>query len=86
VGSNPTPRAYLGDLNLNFKNKNRAYYGRTTELTQENILDGKEKDKEGLIVNTINSITKSCSKRYFKNIMNTLAKENIENAKFDQFF
>ncbi len=80
VGSNPTPRAYLGDLYLNFNSDNKAYYGRTRDLAHNNILYEKEEDREGLIVKTINSITKSCSKQYFKSIMNNLAKENIDNA------
>jgi hypothetical protein len=49
-------------------------------VTQANIPHENEKDKEESIVKTINSSTKSCSKQYFKSIMNNLAKGNIENA------
>ena len=81
VDSNPTPRAYLGDLYDNFNSHRKANNDRTTNLAHDQILAYEVKqDKESQVIKRINSLTKSCTKQYFNSIMTKLARENIENA------
>ncbi len=81
VGSNPTPRAYLGDLYSNFKSKKKKVSLRTKNLTHlENVECNKVEESKDLINKKIISTTKSCSKPYFKSILSNLAMENEENA------
>ncbi len=81
VGSNPTPRAYLGDLYDNIKSKRRKVSFRTKNLTQPENVECNEVEENNNITNKkIISTTKSCSKPYFKSILCNLATENEENA------
>jgi integrase len=82
VGSNPTPRAYLGDLYDNLKSHRKANYNETTNLAHECILDDKEQEQEkkAIISKKIDSITQSCSKPYFNKILINLYKQSVENA------
>jgi integrase len=81
VGSNPTPRAYLGDLYDNIKSKRTKVSFRTKNLTQpENVEYTEVEEKNNKLNNIIISTTKSCSKPYFKSILSRLAMENEENA------
>ena len=58
MGSNPTPRAYLGDLYDNFKSKRGAKYDETTNLALDLILpyESIQKEKEQSLINKINSL------------------------------
>ena len=86
MGSNPTPRAYLGDLYDINKNENSRGSFRKKGLshTKANSKDqskgDKEKENDTIAYRKINSITKTCTKQYFNNILKILAKENPENA------
>ena len=80
VGSNPTPRAYLGNLYDNLKSHRKSNYYRTTDLAQVSISDVKEKEKITIITKKIDSITKSCSKPYFNKILINLSKQSVDNA------
>ncbi len=87
MGSNPTPRAYLGGLYKINKNKVGKDSSRKTDLTYNNeltsCLQKEEKEKEYEIIvlyKKIDSITKTCSKLYFNKILKRLAEENQENA------
>jgi hypothetical protein len=80
VGSNPTPRAYLGYLYDNFKRNENTNGYRTTHLAHESILGFEEQEKKGTIYKKLYSITKSCSKPYFNKILIDLFNHNTENA------
>jgi hypothetical protein len=81
VGSNPTPRAYLGDLYSSFNSHRKANNDRTTNLAHDQFLAYEEKQEKKLqIIKRIDSLTKSCTKQYFNSILTKLARENIENA------
>ncbi|WP_196816051.1 site-specific integrase [Candidatus Nitrosocosmicus oleophilus] len=80
MGSNPTPRAYLGYLYDNFKSNDNTNDFRTTHLAHETILGFEEEDKNRTISEKIYSITKSCSKPYFNKILIELYNHNTENA------
>ncbi|HKU83645.1 MAG TPA: hypothetical protein VJP58_06355 [Candidatus Nitrosocosmicus sp.] len=81
MGSNPTPRAYLGDLYNNFISHRKANNDRTTNLAHLRCLSYNEKcDKESQVFKRIDSLTRSCTKQYFNSILTKLARENIENA------
>jgi hypothetical protein len=87
VGSNPTPRAYLGDLYDNNKNVNSRGSFRKTGLsnTKGNSKDrskgDKEKENDPIAYRKINSITKTCTKQYFNKILKTLAIETLKMPK-----
>jgi hypothetical protein len=82
VGSNPTPRAYLGDLYDNNKFDKGAKYDVTTDLAHDLFPPYEliQKEKEQSLINRINSLTRSCTKPYFNSILTKLAKENLENS------
>ena len=89
MGSNPTPRAYLGGLYKINKNKvNKDSSKRKTDLTyrQQQISNQEEEEETDLYTKInnynrkINFITKSCSKLYFNNILKKLVEKNSENA------
>ena len=80
VGSNPTPRAYLGDLYDNNKSKKKKASLRTKNFTHPENVEDKEVEENNKIIKKIISITKSCSKPYFKSILSRLAMENEENT------
>jgi hypothetical protein len=80
VDSNPTPRAYLGDLYDNFNSHRKANNDRTTNLAHDQFLAYAEKHEKGLVFKRIDSLTKSCTKQYFNSTLTKLARENIENA------
>jgi len=80
VGSNPTPRAYLGDLYDNIKSKKKKVSVRTQSLTYPENVEVNEIEEHREIIKRIVSITKSCSKQYFKNILFNLATQNEGNA------
>ena len=92
MGSNPIPRAILGDLYENgYIKKNTICYGRNKGLSHyqanNNInnqtqgdRDKPEEDILAPINRKIDSITKSCSKPYFNTILKKLAVANYENA------
>jgi ribosomal protein L20 len=82
VGSNPTPRAYLGDLYDSFKSNNKADTDRKTNLARHHFLGFKEQQQENdsLIIKRINLLTRSCTKLYFNRILKKLANTNIQNA------
>ncbi|MGD9672852.1 MAG: hypothetical protein AB7U98_05155 [Candidatus Nitrosocosmicus sp.] len=69
MGSNPTPRAYLGDLCDNFKCYRKAIDDRTTDLAHVNNpnFEGKQqKDIHSIITKRIDSLTKSDLKKESK--------------------
>ncbi len=85
--SNPTPRAFLGDLYDINKNKKNKSYLRSKELAgkqdSNNQLQGSNKrikTEYELLIRKIDSITQTCTKAYFNSILKELAKDNIENA------
>ena len=81
VGSNPTPRAYLGDLYSSFNSHTKANNDRTTNLAHDQFLAFEEQqEKELQVIKRINSLTKSCTKQYFNSLLTKLARENIKNA------
>jgi hypothetical protein len=82
VGSNPTPRAYLGELYDSFKSNNKANTDRKTNLAHDPIFGFREQQQENdsLIIKRINSLTMSCTKLYFNGILKKLANANIHNA------
>ena len=80
--SNPTPRAYLGDLYDNIKSNRKANNDRKTNLTHGHILGFEEQQQgnDSLTIKKINSLTRSCTKLYFNRILKKLANANIHNA------
>ncbi|HYF99309.1 MAG TPA: hypothetical protein VD815_04400 [Candidatus Saccharimonadales bacterium] len=82
MGSNPTPRAYLGELCDNFNSFRKVINDRTTNLAHGNIpsFDGQQQDIDYSITKRIDSLTKSCTKQYFNKILKNLANANISNA------
>ncbi|WP_458742867.1 hypothetical protein [Candidatus Nitrosocosmicus sp. T] len=83
MGSNPTPRAYLGDLYDNLKCDRKATNDRTTNLAHANnpnFDDGQQQDINSSITKRIDLLTKSCTKQYFNKILKNLAIANISNA------
>ncbi|MDQ2686048.1 MAG: hypothetical protein M3Y25_09445, partial [Thermoproteota archaeon] len=82
MGSNPTPRAYLGKLCDNFNSFRKAINDRTTNLAHGNIpsFDGQQQNIDSSLTKRIDSLTKSCTKQYFNEILKNLAIANISNA------
>ncbi len=86
VGSNPTPRAYLGGLYKINKNKvNKDSSKRKTDLVHRQQISNQEEEEEkkketDLLYRKINFITKTCSKLYFNKILKKLVEKNSENA------
>jgi hypothetical protein len=85
VGSNPTPRAILVDLSEINKIKRCKNTVRKTRLSfkQEKHIAEQQNNKKteyDLLLRKVNSITKSCTKLYFNQILHKLAQENPENA------
>ena len=85
MGSNPTPRAYLGGLYKNNKNEEEKDSSkRKTDLTYKPLLTSNQKEVESketdLLDRKIDSITKGCSKLYFNKILKKLVEKNSENA------
>jgi hypothetical protein len=89
VGSNPTPRAYLGVLHQNNKRKSVKKSNNRYNLSQlhnnaSSQSDGEtSQDKKSgneVLHNKIISITSNCSKGYFRKILNKLAARCPENA------
>jgi hypothetical protein len=82
VGSNPTPRANLGGLYANVKRVKNTASLRPKDLSGLHDVETAEQKKGNIaIINTIDSITKSCTKPYFNSILKELAQRNIDNAK-----
>lgn len=69
-GSNPTPRAYLGDLYNNIKSKKSK-----DSLRNKGLSEGQEYNQDqsqtepGPLIRRSDSITKSCTKAYFNKIL-----------------
>jgi site-specific recombinase XerD len=82
VGSNPTPRAYLGGLYKSHKNKIIKDSSRKTDLLYRELASNHEEEEYEIAVlhQKIDSITKTCSKLYFNKILTRLVEENPENA------
>ena len=85
MGSNPTPRAYLGGLYKINKNEEKEDSSkRKTDLTYKPLLTSNQKEVERkeayLLDRKIDSITKGCSKLYFNKILKKLVEKNSENA------
>ncbi|HEU5462179.1 MAG TPA: hypothetical protein VFU79_07905 [Nitrososphaeraceae archaeon] len=86
MGSNPTPRAYLGGLYKSHKNKvGKDFIKRKTDLVhrQQQISNQEEEEKKketDRLYRKINFITKGCSKLYFNKILKKLVEKNSENA------
>ncbi|HEY6535451.1 MAG TPA: hypothetical protein VIY08_06585, partial [Candidatus Nitrosocosmicus sp.] len=82
MGSNPTPRAYLGDLyGIVKSNKSRNCSISALIQSDSNIAKkDNEKETESHILRTIDSITKSCTKPYFNKILIQLADQNLVNT------
>jgi hypothetical protein len=90
VGSNPTPRAYLGGSSKNIISFDEQHSsldkqtGANEQILTLNIQRSKKLDVNILeeeLVRKIESITKSLRKPYFKNSLLQLLKRNIENAR-----
>ncbi len=90
MGSNPTPRAYLGDSSKNITSFDKQYSsldkqtGANERILTLNIQKSKKLDDgifETELVRKIESITKSLRKQYFKNTLLNLLKRNIENTR-----
>jgi len=81
VDSNPTPRAYLGDLYDNIKSKRKEVSLRTKNLTYPERIEINKLGGNREITKKIISITKSCYKHYYRSILSNLAIEIEENAK-----
>jgi hypothetical protein len=85
VGSNPTPRAYLGGLYKSHKNKvGKVSSKRKTDLAYRQQISNPEEEEKvketDLLYRQINFITKTCSKLYFNKILKKLAEKNSENV------
>jgi predicted DNA-binding ribbon-helix-helix protein len=85
VGSNPTPRAYLGGLYKSHKNKvGKVSSKRKTDLAYRQQISNSEEEEKvketDLSYRQINFITKTCSKLYFNKILKKLAEKNSENV------
>jgi hypothetical protein len=83
VGSNPTPRAYLGGLYKSHKNKvGKVSSKRKTDLAYRQQISNQEEEEKvketDLLYRQINFITKTCSKLYFNKILKKLAEKNSE--------
>ena len=79
--SNPTPRAYLGDLYSRVKSNRRKVSASALIHSDSNIAKDKNNEKENeSYLRTIDSITKSCTKPYFNKILRQLAQQNLENT------
>ena len=90
VGSNPTPRAYLGALYQNNKREKaknfncKGYLSKTSlkiqQLSSRVDSNSLHKITKEVVYEKINSITKTCSKPYFSQILKKLASESLANA------
>ena len=82
MGSNPTPRAYLGDLYSRVKSNKSKVSASALVHSDSNIVknENNEKETESYILRTIDSITKSCTKPYFNKILKQLAEQNLVNT------
>jgi len=73
----------LSEINNINKNKNTFRKTRLSFKQEDKHIAEQQNNKEtesDLLLRKINSITKSCTKLYFNQILNKLAKENPENA------
>ena len=70
MGSNPTPRAFLGDLyDINKSEKSKvSLRNKGLSYKQENKHEQNETEYN-LLIRKIDSITKSCTKAYFNKIL-----------------
>jgi hypothetical protein len=90
VGSNPTPRAYLRVLYQNNKSekaKNCNCKGHLSKTSPKMQGLSPRKDSNSLhkitketVYENINSLTNTCSKPYFSQILKKLASESLANA------
>ena len=90
MGSNPTPRAYLGVLHQNNKREKAKNSNCKRNLSYTSLKIGRHlprKDSNSLhkitketVYEKINSLTNTCSKPYFNQILIKLASENVANA------
>ena len=82
MGSNPTPRAYLGDLYSRVKSNKSKVSVSVLVHSDSNIAKNENNEKEtgSYILRTIDSITKSCTKPYFNKILKQLAAQNLVNT------
>ena len=60
-----------------FRKRGLSY---TKANSKDQLKEDEEKENDPIVCRKINSITKTCSKQYFNNILKKLAKENPENA------
>jgi hypothetical protein len=84
--SNPTPRAFLGDLyDINKSQKIKSSLrNKGLSYKQENKYKHNETELD-LLIRKIDSITKSCTKAYFNKILKNLAKVTPSNTNWISF-
>jgi hypothetical protein len=87
VGSNPTPRASLGDSCRNLNSSNEAIFLCTQELVTKTVQISEDKIDSNNIATTctdleakINAMTLDTSKPYFRNVLKKLDVSNHKNA------
>ena len=83
VGSNPTPRAYLRVLCQNNKRQRCKNFNVKNKLSNPviNSINGaKNEDHLNELLEKITLLTNNCSKSYFRKIITSLARVNINNA------
>ena len=79
MGSNPTPRVSLGGSYTRFKTKEDKFLLDKLQSFQKQKCNINQVSLTNL-ENKIDSVTKTCSKPYFQNVLKKLASENFENA------
>ena len=77
--SNPTPRAYLGDLYNSIKSNNSRNCSISALIQSDSNIHKNE--NESHVLRIVDSITKSCTKPYFNKILKQLTEQNLVNTK-----